>query len=74
MTATSRARTTHRRGRLFDSVIDTVGDTPCIRVDNVAPYGVRLYVKAEAFDPASSGDMDDDERAISQSTPGYRMP
>jgi cysteine synthase A len=39
---------------LFDSVLDTVGDTPCIRINNLAPNGVRMYVKAEAFNPASS--------------------
>ena len=47
-------RTTHGRGRLFDSVLDTIGDTPCIRVNNLAPKGVTIYVKAEAFNPASS--------------------
>ena len=47
-------RTTAGRGRLFDSVLDTIGDTPCIRVNNLAPKGVTLYVKAEAFNPASS--------------------
>ena len=47
-------RTTQGRGRLFDSVLDTIGDTPCIRVNNLAPKGVTLYVKAEAFNPASS--------------------
>jgi cysteine synthase A len=54
MTATSQLRTTHGRGRLFDSVLDTVGDTPCIRVNNLAPKNVRMYVKAEAFNPAGS--------------------
>ena len=47
-------RTTHGRGRLFDNVLDTIGDTPCIRVNNLGPKNVRLYVKAEAFNPASS--------------------
>src|SRR5688572_31261959 len=47
-------RTTNGRGRLFDSVLDTIGDTPCIRVNNLGPKGVRIYVKAEAFNPASS--------------------
>ena len=54
MAASSRVRTTAGRGRLFDSVLDTVGDTPCIRINNIAPKGVRLYVKAEAFNPAAS--------------------
>jgi cysteine synthase A len=47
-------RTTGGRGRLFDSVLDTIGDTPCIRVNNLAPEHVTLYVKAEAFNPAAS--------------------
>ena len=50
----SQLRTTHGRGRLFDSVLDTVGDTPCIRINHLAPDGVRMYVKAEAFNPAGS--------------------
>jgi cysteine synthase A len=50
----SRVRTTNGRGRLFDSVLDTVGDTPSIRINNLAPSGVRMYVKAEAFNPAGS--------------------
>ncbi len=47
-------RTTAGRGRLFGSILDTVGDTPVIRVNNIAPDGVRLYVKAEFFNPAAS--------------------
>jgi len=54
MPASSQLRSTQGRGRLFDSVLDTVGDTPCIRVNNLAPKGVRMYVKAEAFNPAGS--------------------
>jgi cysteine synthase A len=48
------SRTTNGRGRLFESVLDTIGDTPCIRVNNLAPKHVRLYVKAEFFNPAAS--------------------
>ena len=47
-------RTTAGRGRLFDSVLDTIGDTPCIRINNLGPKDVTVYVKAEAFNPASS--------------------
>ncbi len=47
-------RTTNGRGRLFDSVLDTIGDTPCIRVNNLGPDHVTIYVKAEAFNPAAS--------------------
>ena len=48
------ARTTDGRGRLYDSVVDTIGDTPCIRINSLAPDHVRLYVKAEFFNPAAS--------------------
>jgi cysteine synthase A len=48
------SRTTEGRGRLFDSVVDTIGDTPCIRLNRIAPAHVRLYVKAEFFNPAGS--------------------
>jgi cysteine synthase A len=54
MPVRTQLRTTSGRGRLFDSVLDTVGDTPCIRVNNLAPKGLRMYVKAEAFNPAAS--------------------
>lgn len=47
-------RRTRGRGRLFDSILDTVGDTPVIRVNNLGPAGIRLYVKAEFFNPAAS--------------------
>ncbi|MGI9522565.1 MAG: PLP-dependent cysteine synthase family protein [Hyphomicrobiaceae bacterium] len=57
MSATSSAaslRTTAGYGRLFESVLDTVGNTPCIRVNNLAPDHVKLYVKSEFFNPAGS--------------------
>ncbi|GAB5470984.1 MAG: cysteine synthase A [Rhodospirillales bacterium] len=48
------SRSTEGRGRLYDSVVETIGDTPCIRVNRLAPEGVRVYVKAEFFNPAAS--------------------
>jgi cysteine synthase len=50
----AQSRTTAGRGRLYDSVVDTIGDTPCIRINHLAPDHVRLYVKAEFFNPAGS--------------------
>jgi cysteine synthase A len=47
-------RTTDGRGRLYDSIVDTVGDTPCIRINHLAPEHVTIYVKAEFFNPAAS--------------------
>src|SRR5205085_2592565 len=52
--STKNSRTTNGRGRRFESIVDTIGDTPCIRVNHLAPANVRLYVKAEFFNPASS--------------------
>ncbi|NVO58093.1 pyridoxal-phosphate dependent enzyme [Rhodobacteraceae bacterium B1Z28] len=47
-------RTTQGNGRLYDSVLDTVGNTPVIRINNLGPKGVNMYVKFEAFNPAGS--------------------
>lgn len=47
-------RSTTGRGRLFESVLDTVGDTPAIKINNLAPDNVTIYAKAEFFNPASS--------------------
>ena len=47
-------RTTNGLGRLHDSVLDTIGNTPCIRVRRLAPENVDVYVKAEAFNPGGS--------------------
>jgi len=50
----SKVRTTAGRGRLYDSVLDTIGDTPCIRINALAPRDVTIYVKVEAFNPGGS--------------------
>ncbi|MEL7253918.1 MAG: pyridoxal-phosphate dependent enzyme [Pseudomonadota bacterium] len=47
-------RTTNGRGKRYDSVLDTVGDTPTIRINRIAPDNVTVYVKFEAFNPAGS--------------------
>ncbi len=47
-------RTTQGNGRVFDSVLDTIGNTPVIRVNNLGPKDVNLFVKFEAFNPAGS--------------------
>ncbi|MFD3188729.1 PLP-dependent cysteine synthase family protein [Sedimentitalea sp. HM32M-2] len=54
MDQNSEIRTTRGRGRLFSSVLDTIGDTPVIRVNNLGPDHVTMYVKAEFFNPAAS--------------------
>ncbi|TMV06897.1 cysteine synthase A [Ruegeria sediminis] len=47
-------RRTRGRGRRFDNVLETVGDTPVIRINRIAPKHVTVYVKFEAFNPAGS--------------------
>jgi cysteine synthase A len=47
-------RSTTGRGRLFDSVLETIGDTPCIRINNLGVDHATIYVKAEFFNPAAS--------------------
>jgi len=47
-------RRTEGRKTKYDSVLDTVGNTPVIRLNNLSPDGVQVYVKAEFFNPAGS--------------------
>ncbi|MEM9395711.1 MAG: pyridoxal-phosphate dependent enzyme [Pseudomonadota bacterium] len=47
-------RTTSGRGIRYASILDTVGDTPTVRVNRIAPDHVTVYVKFEAFNPAGS--------------------
>ncbi len=41
-------------GRLYANILETVGDTPVVRINTLAPPDVRLYVKVEAFNPLGS--------------------
>ena len=38
-------RQTSGRGRLYDSVVETMGDTPAIRINRIGPKNVTIYVK-----------------------------
>jgi len=38
----------------FASILETVGNTPAVRINRLAPPGVELYVKIEAFNPLGS--------------------
>jgi len=40
--------------RKFDNILGTVGNTPVVRVGKLAPPGVNLFVKIEAFNPLGS--------------------
>jgi cysteine synthase A len=38
----------------FDSILGTVGNTPVVRINKLAPAHVNLFVKIEAFNPLGS--------------------
>ena len=38
----------------YDSILATIGNTPVVRINNLAPKGVNLFVKIEAFNPMGS--------------------
>src|SRR5882672_10221495 len=38
----------------FDSILGTVGNTPVVRINKLAPEHVNLFVKIEAFNPLGS--------------------
>ena len=39
---------------IHDSILGTVGDTPIVRINQLAPPGVAMYAKLEYFNPMSS--------------------
>ena len=41
-------------GRRFANILETVGNTPVVRIGKLAPSNVQLYVKIEAFNPLGS--------------------
>jgi cysteine synthase A len=38
----------------FKNILETVGNTPVVRINKLAPDGVNLFVKIEAFNPLGS--------------------
>ncbi len=39
---------------IHDSILGTIGNTPVVRINRLAPPGTTIYVKCEAFNPMSS--------------------
>src|SRR6201995_1320320 len=37
-----------------DNILGTVGNTPAVRINHLAPDGINLYVKIETFNPLGS--------------------
>ena len=58
----------------YNNILETVGKTPVVRINRLAPQNVQLYVKIEAFNPLGSvkdrlalGVIEDAERTASSS-------
>jgi cysteine synthase A len=39
---------------IYDSILDTIGNTPIVKLHRLAPKHVELYAKVEAFNPGGS--------------------
>ena len=39
---------------IYDSILDTIGSTPIVRLNHIAPDHVNIYVKIESFNPMAS--------------------
>jgi len=39
---------------IHESILGTIGNTPVVKINRLAPAGVTMYVKCEAFNPLSS--------------------
>src|SRR6476659_22383 len=40
--------------RKYQNILETVGNTPVVRINRLAPPGSNLFVKIEAFNPLGS--------------------
>ncbi|WP_455221169.1 cysteine synthase A [Kaarinaea lacus] len=41
-------------GKRYNSILDTIGNTPIVRLNNIGPKHVNLYAKVESFNPMGS--------------------
>lgn len=39
---------------IYDNILETIGHTPVVKINKLAPSGVTMYVKLEAFNPMGS--------------------
>ena len=42
------------KAKLYDNILETIGQTPIVKINRLAPEGVTMYAKAEFFNPCSS--------------------
>ena len=55
----------------YSSILETIGNTPVVRINRLAPAGVNLFVKVDFADVPA--DMTEEELKISRSTPGGQL-
>ena len=73
---------TKGRGKIYNSITETIGDTPVVKLNKVAPDGSNIlcmladtgerYLSTPLFDGIEE-EMSDEEIALSKSTPGYQL-
>jgi len=39
---------------IYDSILDTIGNTPVVRLNNIAPANQNIFAKVESFNPLGS--------------------
>lgn len=39
---------------IYNNILDTIGSTPVVRINKLAPKGIDMYVKVESFNPMGS--------------------
>lgn len=47
-------RNTTGQNKVYNSIIDTIGNTPCARINNINTNSSTIYIKSEFFNPAGS--------------------
>ena len=38
----------------YESILDTIGNTPVVRINNIGPKNVTIFAKMESFNPLAS--------------------
>jgi cysteine synthase A len=41
-------------GKRYENILETIGNTPIVRINKLGPKGINLFAKAESFNPLSS--------------------
>ena len=39
---------------IYNNILETIGNTPVVRINTLAPDGIEMYVKVESFNPMAS--------------------